>query len=260
MKIIPKLQLLGLNQKEAKIYLATLELGEASIQEISKQSGIGRVLIYSIIEKLISQGLINTVISGKKRQFIAISPKELEKIIEKKNEVLKETIPELESLSGIGAPDKPRVKVYEGLDGMKLIYQDILNTQKSFKAFTGVKRGHEALGEFVKEFVKERAKLRLFVKVIAPNDFFGQKQRREDIKVKRETRLIPKERFPFEMEANIYGNKVSFVAFRKGRLIGVILENHEIAKTMESIFDFAWECTEKSKSLSPRRRGAKNKG
>jgi len=244
-KIIPKLQLLGLNQKEAKIYLATLELGEASIQEISKQSGIGRVLIYSIIEKLINQGLISVVVRGKKRRFVAIEPKELKGIIKRRSEVLEGTIPELEALSGAVALDRPRVKVYEGLKGAKLVYQDILNTKKSVKAFTGVKRGHEALGKFVKEFVSQRAKLGISIKVIAPDDFWGQRQQKEDPKVRRETRLIPKERFPFEMETNIYGNKVNFVAFRKGRLVGVIIENYEIAKTMESIFDFAWGCAKK---------------
>lgn len=242
MKLIPKLQLLGLNQKEAKIYLASLELGEATIQEIAQQARLKRPSLYSIMKNLLKQELIHTLIREKKRKFVAVDPSDLEKIIKRRDEVLKETIPELKALSGTSALTKPRMRLYEGLDGVKIVYQDILDTKKPIKAFSGVKRGYEALGEFADEYIQARVKNNIPIKLIAPDDSWGRDHQRKDKKSKRETRLISKDKFPFEMEANIYGNKVNFVGFKKGRLVGVIIENPEIAKTMTSIFDFAWGC------------------
>jgi len=247
MKIVPKLQLLGLNQKEAKIYLANLELGEATIQEIASQARLKRPSLYHIIKDLIKRELIYSVVREKKRKFVAADPSELEKIIKRHDEVLKETIPELKALTGTSALTKPKMRLYEGLDGIKVVYQDILDTKKPVKAFSGVKSGYKALGEFADQYIGERIKNNIPIKLIAPDDFWGRGHQRKDKKSKRETRLIPKDKFPFEMEANIYGNKVNFVGFKKGRLVGVIIENPEIAKTMESIFDFAWGCV-KSKT------------
>ncbi len=259
MKLTSKLQLLGLNQKEAKIYLASLELGEATIQEIASQARLKRPSLYHVIKDLIRRELMYSVVRERKRKFVAADPSELEKIVRRHDEVLKEAIPELKAFTGTAALTKPKMRLYEGLDGVKVVYQDILETKKSVKAFSGVKMGYQALGSFANEYIKERIKNNIPIKLIAPNDFWGREHQKKDKESKRETRLISKDKFPFEMEASIYGNKVNFVGFKKGRLIGVIIENPEIARTMESIFDFAWECAEKSKSLSPRRRGAKNK-
>ncbi len=241
MKLIPQLEFLGLNQKEAKIYLASLELGEATIQEIAKQAGLKRPSLYNLMEGLIKQGLIQPVVRRNRHKFVAADPNDLEKLIQRRNEVLKETLPELKALSNISALTKPRIRLYEGVDGAKVVYQDILNTKKPVKAFSGVKMGYEALGEFADEYIQERIKNNIPIKLIAPNDFWGRDHQRKDKRSKRETRLIPKDKFPFSMEANIYGNKVNFVGFKKGRIVGVIIENPEIAKTMTSIFDFAWE-------------------
>ena len=37
-----ELQEIGLNEKEAKVYLATLELGQSVVQDIAKKAGVNR--------------------------------------------------------------------------------------------------------------------------------------------------------------------------------------------------------------------------
>ena len=49
---IEKLQKIGLNLNEAKIYLALLELGEAQAGKISKESQINRTTTYDGLERL----------------------------------------------------------------------------------------------------------------------------------------------------------------------------------------------------------------
>jgi len=43
---------MGLNEKEAKVYLACLELGGATIAEIAEKSGVKRTSIYNFLEEL----------------------------------------------------------------------------------------------------------------------------------------------------------------------------------------------------------------
>ena len=61
-----KLKELGLAEKEAKVFLASLELGSSAVQEIAKKAEINRATTYVIIEKLMKKGLMSSV--GGKRQ------------------------------------------------------------------------------------------------------------------------------------------------------------------------------------------------
>ena len=50
---------LGLSEKEAIIYLASLELGPSTIQEISKKAQIKRSSTYDMIRFLMERGLMS---------------------------------------------------------------------------------------------------------------------------------------------------------------------------------------------------------
>ena len=52
---------LGLSEKEASVYLASLELGASSVQKISQQAKINRATTYVIIESLSKKGLMSTM-------------------------------------------------------------------------------------------------------------------------------------------------------------------------------------------------------
>ena len=241
MKLITRLENLGLNQKEAKVYLATLELGETTVLEIAKRSGLKRASLYPIIEDLVLQELIHKVIKGKKSKFIATDPEELEKIIRQRNRILEETLPDLKALSFKQGRRKPRVRFYEGKEGIKIFCDDTLKDKKEIKAFSDVRKAYEVMGPLADEYVKERTELGIPIKIIVRDDFWGKNHQKRDKSSLRETRLIPKEEFPFEMEVNIYGDKVSFISYNKQNLAVVIIESAEIARSMESIFSLSWK-------------------
>ena len=55
--LVKKLKLLGLEDNEARIYLASLEFGPASMWEIHQKCGIKRTTCYQIFEKFIERGI-----------------------------------------------------------------------------------------------------------------------------------------------------------------------------------------------------------
>ncbi|MCX6712822.1 MAG: helix-turn-helix domain-containing protein, partial [Candidatus Vogelbacteria bacterium] len=71
------LQAIGLSDKEAKVYLANLQLGPSPIQDISRQSGLKRSTVYEIVKTLKDKGLIQTTQHDKKKLFIAEEPANL---------------------------------------------------------------------------------------------------------------------------------------------------------------------------------------
>lgn len=121
-----ELQKFNLSENEAKLYIALLELGETSIQRISKKSKISRTTTYSIIESLQKKGLIISTKRQKRTFYYAENPKKLELILEEKLNSLKNLIPSILSISNL-IDRKPKIKFFEGEEGIKNIYRDTLN-------------------------------------------------------------------------------------------------------------------------------------
>ncbi len=56
--IVDHLRRLGLNEYEARAYVATVTLGEGTVKEISEESGVPRSRAYDVMERLARKGLV----------------------------------------------------------------------------------------------------------------------------------------------------------------------------------------------------------
>ena len=92
MEIEKVLEQLGLNEKEAKVYLACLQLGKAAVLLIAKKAALKRPNTYLILEALSAKKLISIVIEGKKKYYTAESPTKLLQLHELKKELLNQRI------------------------------------------------------------------------------------------------------------------------------------------------------------------------
>lgn len=54
------LEKIGLNEKEASLYLATLNLGEAPMSRLSKEAGLKRTTAYQIFRGLEKRGIMGS--------------------------------------------------------------------------------------------------------------------------------------------------------------------------------------------------------
>ena len=71
------LQKLGFSGNEAKVYLAALEMGLSSAQDIAEKAGIKRTTGYSVLSYLVNRGVVGkTKVKGKTR-FLAEPPQSL---------------------------------------------------------------------------------------------------------------------------------------------------------------------------------------
>ncbi len=245
--MIKQLQHLGLSDKEASVYIASLELGSDTVQEIAKRAEVKRANTYVIIEKLMSKGLMSSVEKGKKTLYQVEDPKQLlrllqeqEEDIKKKEQEFKKHLPELETLFDI-AEEKPKVRYFEGKDGLISVREDYFKTKnKDVLGFSAKDAEQEVFSEEEqKNALNQRTKKGIRVKLI-----YTSKEKIKNEPLLTTRRFIPKDKFPFSSSFLIYDNKVSIVSF-EGKLIGVIIENKEISNTLRSIFNIAWDGAEK---------------
>ena len=112
------LQNLGLTEREAEIYLILLDLGSTTTGQVIKKSGLHKATVYSILQRLIDQGLVSYVIKDGIRYFEAADPDTFLNVLREREENLLEILPELKKKKEL-AKQKQEAYVLEGLKGVK---------------------------------------------------------------------------------------------------------------------------------------------
>ena len=109
-QLIKVLTSLGLNKKEAKVYLACTKKGTSVVSEIAQVAGINRVTTYDILEKLKQKGLVSFFNKDKTKYFSSIKPETLLEEFEKRTNDLRSSIPKFKTLTG--EIQHPRVRYF----------------------------------------------------------------------------------------------------------------------------------------------------
>lgn len=241
------LQDLGLNEKEAKVYLASLELGQSTVQQISQKAGINRATAYFIIESLMASGLMSSFHQGKKQFFIASDPDLLGDVlnrqkldIDKRIKGLEKILPELRSFNNKDA-SRPVVRYYEGREGIRTMVDEIF---KNAKDLVRMAYSVDAVDGLFSE--EERAKWRKdrINKNIYTKAIYTYKGGVLNNVPNGEARKVPVDKFPITCDIAVFENIVR-IASLTNRLVGVVIEDKEIAQSMKAVFDLAWEASEK---------------
>ena len=244
---------LGLDENEAKVYQALLELGPSTVSQITKKAGITRTFGYQILEKLSIYGLVNRVSGeGAKIRYATEHPRHLVQFIQnRKNQWerrLKEAeqrLPDLILLFKVA--EKPIVKYQEGIEGVKNIYSQTLESKEEILSILDIE-GWDVpeLRQWGKEYNRQRSERKVKERIL----MLDTPQGRDWIKNYRGSfkythyRWIKPEQSPgikeFGGEINIYENKVVIALLKKPNLMGVLIESTALANILKGLFEWAW--------------------
>lgn len=244
---VDQLKRLGLDEREARVYLAALEFGPATIITISRKSGIKRTTIYEFVDEMIARGLMHVSAQGKRKLYSSASPQELRGIIEKQTEIVERLVPELMLLSG-KSPSRPRIRFYEGVEGIKKVFNDTLNQPEGseilmFSSFEGT---YSVMPDaFIKSYVKRRVKRKIHVKGILPAGGEHVKEHvNRDREELRESIVVPVKDFPIANETFTYQNKVAILSYGDEK-VGIIIESQQNADAQRAVFNLLWKFLKK---------------
>ncbi|MFH0740027.1 MAG: helix-turn-helix domain-containing protein [bacterium] len=249
----------GFSQKEIQVYLALLELGKGTVSAIARKAGIQRTTCYTILDSLVSKKL--AVVSGKepKQEYVAQSPdmiiEMLKQEVSSSQEQLKNAeklVPQLKSLHNIG--NRPKVKFYEGKDGLKEVYEDTLTSHEEIRAYATLDDMYQALPGYFPDYFKRRAKKHIPIRAILPATQVAFERIKYNKEEMRTMALIPVDKFRFSPEINIYDSKVMIASWKEK--LGIIIESEEIADAMKKIFELSWQ---EAKRLEAKMRSKKGK-
>ena len=238
------LESIGLQAKEAELYITGLQLGSSPASEYAKATELNRITAYNTLEELVKKGIFTMEKRVRGKAYSPVAPEYLALEARKNADSLQRSLPELRSLQGADYR-KPHVRFFEGWEGVKRVYEDTLMAKSELLNFANSGVVRKFWPEYDEEYVAERVKRGIHLRGIAPDDSAGKHVHGEDRKNMREVRLIPAKDFDFTNEINVYDHKVAICSFDSGLrgdadMFGVIIESKEVAETQRQIFEMAW--------------------
>ncbi len=240
---------LGLSDEESQIYLSLLTRGPSSASDLAKNTKVKRTYIYSVSAALVKKGLISQVKKGKTTVFNSLSPDKLLTLAQEKKQKAAQAEQTLEAiLPGLKTKfevvdAKPVVTYYEGVEGVKKVYLDTIKEGKEIYSFMQNADIDPNFREWLKNvYVQDRVKFNIRAKVILASGDFAEDYIKKSKDLLREVKIVPNKKYPFQIEANIYGDKVAFMNFKsKSDPLGIIIENKDLAQTLLTFFNLTWD-------------------
>ncbi len=244
MQTVEALEKIGLNAKEAEVYMALLELGVASVLSIAKKAGLKRPTTYLVLDELERRGLVSQIPQAKKTLYTAESPDRLVADLNKKGELLKRFLPELLAVHN-AKKEKPQVQLFQGKEGVLSVYDKIF-TAGEVRFFATLGDLEKVLPQVTKE-VAHRAKnhtLKVreiltgtqtdaaYMKRVVQDEFYA-------------IRLVPPGQ-KFLTDNALFGNSVAFFSFTT-QVFAVVITSKEIVGSLSALYEMAWASAQEVK-------------
>ena len=218
-----------------------VEKGELSPPAIAKLAGESRSNAYMILRRLETLGLVERMAKHSKVTYQPANPIALEQLAEKmrrdvmKTEgAIKQAMPQMLSYF-YSFTEKPGIRLLQGVDGLKEIYNDTIRTKEDFY-FLRTPSEVQVLGDdYFFRYKKKRASLGIKTYAYTVDTPFARRLSRDDRVNKMVRTWIKPAYYDAPVEINVYGNKVSFLAYGKD-IMGVIIQSPTIAESMRQMF------------------------
>jgi sugar-specific transcriptional regulator TrmB len=235
------LQSIGLTDKESSVYLALVQVDNASVLDLSKKTKLKRPTVYVVLDSLSKKGLVSETTIGKKTHYQAEPPERLETFVERQKLVLdesskrlKDIIPEIKSIQRESG-ERPVVKYFEGRDGILSMLEEVFGQDDGQKGeYIHVIYPQDKLKEIFTDQEREKYRnLRLKRNIKSKAIYTSSSERPSDNTSDRIQ--INQNKYPLLCDITIYKDRLSISILGK-KLSGIFVQSQDLADTLRSLF------------------------
>ncbi len=244
---MPKeLQEIGLSEKEAKVYLAALEIGRATADQLAKHAKIKRPTTYVQLEGLMHMGLMSTYEEDHKTYFAPESPELLRRLLAKQREGIESKEKDLSSLlpellrQFESAGERPVVRFFPGKEGITTVREEVLTAKgKMVRVLLSSDNMTKIYSEpEIDAYTDRRVALGLSTRALyTERNFFSKTPRNANS----ERRFLSD--MDLTIDLRIFDDKLAIFSV-EGTLFALVIQSKQIAASMIMVFDFLWEKAE----------------
>lgn len=237
-----QLQKLGLNEKEADVYLKLNTIGASPASTLAKLTNIKRTSIYDILNSLTEKGLIMAFRQG---NYTYYGIDDINKLYYYQKEklglaqtIIKEMLEDRKNLTSL------HLNYYRGEEGYRQLLSDVLTAKPSeikvwvnMDNFYGPLKGESEIAKWTEERIKKKIPARILLTETSKRGYAHQSP---DQEAYRETRYIPKE-YSFNSTCFLFNNYILFFNNAEGEISGIRIQNAPLALMMNQIFEMNWQ-------------------
>jgi len=249
MNTLSFLQNLGLSETEVSLYELLLTLGTVPVGEIIKASGKKRPTVYKALYSLQKKKLVRSQEIKKKINFSPEPPTELMRQTDQQYHDLQHVKDSLQALlpqlnaSYIQSVEKPIVREYMGVSGLKEVFNDIYSPKEdAIYGCVDLEISDKAVPTYVEdELIPLRVRNGVLAKTFLGSSIRAEEVKKSDPESLRESILLNKIEYPLPAEIDVYEDKVAMLSFQQGEFVGLIIQNKDFATSLKTIFKLAFE-------------------
>ncbi len=237
--LIQGLSQLGLRRKEAQVYLALLQLNQASAQAVAQKAGLKRPTTYVILTDLMQQGLVLKSLKHRRQMFVAKPPRELLASAETRLSEARSIFPSLEAL--MQKQSSVRTLYFEGLSGVReaLYYRFSELRGQPIKAFFGdSERAMPELNRLFHTWNADAYKNGNIIRSVVPRSKSLRLFRKNDRKYGFSSKEIPPHLYGSKCSIDITPLFVRIIFFKE--MQALIIENPEMASALSEVFEMVY--------------------
>ncbi len=225
----------GLNTREIQLYLALLREQTSTPNKLAQITGINRTTVYLDLDSLKQQGLVTSYIKHAKKHYQATDPKKLLEILEEKKQNVRSILPQLENLYA------PRtdlyVELFEGKQGIKKIYEDIVEKKDSVLVLGATGKSYDVLLYYYPHLIQKAIQANIQERCIA--NYTAQEAMK-----KHPENFVSVKFLPQGNEAHvttiIYADKVAHLCLQEDKIYAVLIREQYLNNTYRAHFELLW--------------------
>lgn len=234
----------GFEEKEAAVFLALTESGQASASQIADKADLKRPIVYHVLERLKRMGYVQEVLGGKVKKFTATDPSRVLQHSQLAVEEFRFMLPIIRALQDKGAA-KPRIEYFEGRDAILTVYR-LFDKSKSVRFLTSMKNLSQFIPEEIESWIERGRRLpknREVFELLAdtPEDHTWGKRA---VPNGRRVAILPAH-VTFDMDFAMSEDLLAITSFDP--LFIVVIHSESIARSAATLFDIAWNISKELK-------------
>lgn len=239
-KIEQTLKQLNFDDKEVRVYLALLKIGETTATTVSRETSVERTLVYYIAEKLIDRGLVSFKLKNNVKYYSASAPEKILEELKEKEKSFLEILPFLEEIKKQVYEEEVKVDVYKGVEGLKAIINDMFRSNVKEFLVLGeqgqIQTNYPIIySQYLRKLEEEKKKERVLVR----EDFRSKIEKSKNSKFK----YLLKEMIS-PTTTLIYGNKIQITLWEKP-MFNILIESKKVADSFKAYFNQLWKVAKK---------------
>lgn len=245
----------GLDPKEAKFYLAVLDMQRPTVAEAAERSGVSRTNAYDIAKRMVHRGLLSITEvgptgkpAGRSRGVLtANDPGQLLDDWAEHKEILDSLVPKLRAMRAKGG-SQPRVRYLEGVAGMRSALFETLEWPSPIRGILSMRDLLLVPGQSaMQEYIAGRRARQLALRVVRSPEMDYERGWPTSAADYRESRYAPSD-YVFTM-TTIIGEHTVAVMSSRSENFAMMIESPEYAQMQTNLFEVLWSVSSTNPSV-----------